>query len=82
MREINESRQTDRLLLRKPQLIDAVDMYREYTVDSDVTRFVTWHPHTSVDETRTFIKYCLDAWDEGKVYSYVVSLKGLLTLSV
>lgn len=61
-----------RLLFRKPQLTDATLLYSTYTSDPEVTRFVTWKPHSSVSQTQDFLNYCLSRWDEGNELNYLV----------
>src|SRR5690606_31990384 len=61
-----------RLLFRKPQLTDAALLYSTYTSDPEVTRFVTWKPHSSVSQTQDFLNYCLSRWDEGNELNYLV----------
>jgi ribosomal-protein-alanine N-acetyltransferase len=62
-----ESLQTARLLLRKPRLEDAAAMFAAYGQDPEVTRYLTWHPHTDPSEADIVIKRFLARWqDEGE----------------
>ena len=36
---------TERLVLRRPRLSDADDIFTQYASDPEVTRYVTWRPH-------------------------------------
>lgn len=56
---------TDRLSLRRPRLTDARAIFERYAQDPEVTRFVLWEPHRSVEVTEDFLKACIDAWDLG-----------------
>lgn len=47
--------ETEDLVLRRPRLGDARDMYA-YASDPEVARYVLWEPHTSVSDTRAFIR--------------------------
>ncbi|MGA2503689.1 MAG: GNAT family N-acetyltransferase [Anaerolineales bacterium] len=67
---------TERLVLRIPALTDANILYDTYTQDPEVTRYVMWRPHTSVDQTLEFIKSCLAAWEGERRFPYVFMLKG------
>lgn len=48
--------ETERLLLVKISDEHAEDMYR-YSSDPDVTKYLTWSPHSSLKETQRHIKY-------------------------
>jgi RimJ/RimL family protein N-acetyltransferase len=68
--------ETDRLVLRVPALTDAVVLFDTYTHDPEVTRYVMWLPHTSVDQTTDFLKGCVAAWEGESRFPYVFMLKG------
>ena len=63
---------TDRLRLRKAKLADAEAIFREYAQDAEVTRYVSWRAHQSVEETREYVQMCLLAWDVGKAFHWVI----------
>ena len=67
--------ETERLTLRKPRRDDAPMIFSAYAQDLEVTRYMTWHPHKSVGETYRIVELMLKLWDEGKAYSYVITLK-------
>lgn len=67
---------TERLLLRLPTLEDAPALFETYMQDTEVTRYVTWRPHTQIDQTLDFLRGCLEAWQTGKRFPYVITLKG------
>lgn len=48
---------TGRLLLRRFELADAGDMFRNWVTDPEVSRFWTWKPHESTKRR----KRCLSA---------------------
>lgn len=52
---------TPRLALRPVALTDAEPIFNAYAQDPDVTRFLTWRPHTTITETRDYIAHCLTA---------------------
>lgn len=56
---------TKRLILRKPRLSDAPEVF-EYSSDSEATKFMTWKPHKNINESKKFIKNCLKEWKENK----------------
>jgi len=63
---------TERLRLRKAKLADAVAIFREYAQDPEVTKYVSWRAHQSLDETRQYVQMCLLAWDVGKAFHWVI----------
>ncbi|MBQ7828112.1 MAG: GNAT family N-acetyltransferase [Clostridia bacterium] len=63
---------TDRLILRKFTVDDADDMYSNWANDEKVTRFLSWQPHESVDETRQMLEGWVGAYDNIKTYNWVI----------
>jgi RimJ/RimL family protein N-acetyltransferase len=51
-----------RLQLRPPRIDDAEAIFVGWAADTDVTGYLTWRPHREVNETRQFLKQCLDDW--------------------
>ena len=68
--------ETQRLLLRKPRAQDADVIFRVYARDPEVTRYLTWRTHTSIETTRDFIAQCAEWWRGGKAFPYVITRKG------
>jgi RimJ/RimL family protein N-acetyltransferase len=54
--------ETERLLLRGPVISDAQQLFESYTSDACVTRFLSWRPHASAEETKAYINACLARW--------------------
>ncbi len=50
-----------RLRYRRPQALDADAIFARYAGDPEVTRYLAWPRHQSVDDTRAFI-----AWSDGQ----------------
>lgn len=46
---------TERLVLRPPRVEDAAAIFERYANDPEVTRFLSWNTHASVDETFAFL---------------------------
>lgn len=80
--------ETKRLRLRKPVLQDADEIFRKYAQDSEVTKYLTWRPNRNIKETRNFVRACLQAWEEGKAFHWVIvrqkdnQLLGMITARV
>jgi RimJ/RimL family protein N-acetyltransferase len=65
---------TSRLTLRLPVMADAVAIYNGYAQDAEVSKYLIWRPHGNIDETRDFVQRCINRWEEGASYSWVISL--------
>jgi RimJ/RimL family protein N-acetyltransferase len=80
--------ETARLRLRKPVLQDAEEIFRQYAQDPEVTKYLTWKPNRNVDETREFVRRCLQAWQTGQSFHWVIvekrsnQLLGMITARV
>jgi len=66
---------TERLLLRPPVVGDAQAILEEYAGDPEVTRFLNWQPHESVDTVREFLEQQVEAVRTGALYTWVVCVK-------
>ena len=62
---------TARLLLRPIQADDAAAIFNSYGHDAEVTRFLTWRPHESIEATNGFVQACLNAETS---HTYMVTL--------
>src|SRR5437773_3601813 len=63
---------TARLLLRRPLASDTAAIFTRYSSDPEVTRYVGWPTHTSVDDTRAFLAFSDDQWDRWPAGPYLV----------
>lgn len=61
--------ETERLLLRKIVPTDAEDMY-EYSRSEEVTRYLTWSPHTSLTQTERYIRLLGKKYDAGAFWDF------------
>ncbi|MCR5740952.1 MAG: GNAT family N-acetyltransferase [Gammaproteobacteria bacterium] len=65
--------ETERLILRKFRLDDAKDMFNNWASDPMVTKYLTWNPHKSVEET----KETIDRWEKNyNPHKFAITLKG------
>lgn len=53
---------TPRLVLRPPVPGDAPHVYERWTRDPEVTRYLRWRPHESIDRAHAFIGTCVQSW--------------------
>ena len=64
--------QTERLLLRKPKSSDAAEIFRRYASDAEVTRYLSWARHTTVDDTLAFLEFSDAEWDRWPAGPYLI----------
>lgn len=71
-----ETIETDRLRLERLTMEYLFDLYEHCAVGAsnieEITQYLTWSPHASLNETREFIESQEDAWEDGTSATYVV----------
>ena len=67
--------ETERLILRRFAASDVEDMFRNWTNDPEVTKFLTWQPHGDISVTREFMKTRLEGYEKSDFYSWAMELK-------
>lgn len=76
MKQVGTKRlETDRLILRRFVIEDAEDMYRNWASDSEVTKFLTWPTHSSVDATRWLLEKWIANYSEGGYFNWAIEYK-------
>ncbi|MBQ3979449.1 MAG: GNAT family N-acetyltransferase [Lachnospiraceae bacterium] len=68
--------ETARLTLRRYTVDDAPDMYNNWASDPEVTKFLSWPAHASVDFTRELLTKWVSFYDDGRTYNWGITLKG------
>ena len=67
--------ETERLILRPFRESDAHDMFYGWTNDPEVTKYLTWNTHQTIEETQ----YVLDMWvkeyEDPKRINFAIELK-------
>jgi ribosomal-protein-alanine N-acetyltransferase len=66
---------TPRLRLRQVQLNDADAIFANYAQDEEVTRYLTWQSHKTIEDTNAYLQYCVDSWTQGKAFPWVIIKK-------
>lgn len=69
--------ETPRLLLRRARLEDAQPMFRNWASDPEVTKFLTWNPYSSPDETLERIGIWMADYEKANYYQWMIELKAL-----
>ena len=68
--------ETERLVLR-PFVIEDVDaMYNNWASDSEVTKYVTWNVHESVETTEKIISLWIEQYEKPERINFAIVLKG------
>jgi RimJ/RimL family protein N-acetyltransferase len=64
--------ESPRLLLRRPTPGDAEAIFTRYASDPEVTRYVGWPRHATVDDTRAFLSFSDSLWERWPAGPYVI----------
>lgn len=67
--------ETPRLILRRFTMEDAQAMYDNWASDPEVTRFLTWPPHNSVEVTSRVLKSWIEGYDRIDFYQWAIVLR-------
>lgn len=67
--------ETERLILRPFEMGDAEAMYENWASDPEVTRFLTWPPHASVEVTRAVLRDWVASYGRADYYQWAIVLK-------
>lgn len=63
---------TPRLRLRMIRMKDAENMY-SYSRDPEVARYVLWYAHTSIADTKGYIRYMIAQYKQNKPASWAIA---------
>jgi [ribosomal protein S5]-alanine N-acetyltransferase len=63
---------TLRLRLRRPRPQDAEGAFQRYASDPEVTRYLSWPTHRSLDDTRAFLRFAEQGWNSGTSLPYMI----------
>src|SRR5262249_29526246 len=74
-RNAPEILETSRLVLRKPRMSDADDVFHAYASDPMATRYLLFTPHRDVDQSRVFLQERLTLWGGGTEISWAITAK-------
>jgi [ribosomal protein S5]-alanine N-acetyltransferase len=63
---------TERLRLRPPTLTDAEQIFARYGQDSAVSRYMSWTPHRSIEDTLAFLERIVSDNAEGRSFGFLI----------
>lgn len=64
---------TERHLVRRIRSSDAQALFSGWATDPEVTRYLTWRPHTDMSQTQDFIRRASREWQAGASFPAVIS---------
>lgn len=67
--------ETQRLILRPFKENDSKDMFENWANDLNVTKFLTWEPHKSVEETKQLLASWVKSYSNLDYYQWGIVLK-------
>jgi ribosomal-protein-alanine N-acetyltransferase len=70
---IPETITTGRLFLRRPKLADAPAIF-DYASDPEVTRFLDFPRHRTIDTVTEYLRRCIPMWESGEEFAWVMTL--------
>ena len=67
--------ETERLILRRFEIGDAEAMYKNWASDFDVTKYLTWPVHTSIDVSKAVLEEWITSYSKNNYYQWAIVLK-------
>ncbi len=62
--------------MRPPRIEDAAVVFESYARDEEVTRYVTFRPHQTLEETEEFMRGRLRRMEQGEAFSWAITRRG------
>lgn len=69
--------ETERLILRRFTINDADDMYKNWASDLEVTKYLMWSTHDSVDVSRDVLNTWISDYEKDDFYQWAIVPKDL-----
>lgn len=68
---------TERLTLRRFEIEDAENMYYNWASDPEVTKYLTWPAHSSVEVSEAVLKDWVSQYEDKEYYQWAIELNDL-----
>lgn len=68
---------TNRLTLRRFEIEDAENMYYNWASDPEVTKYLVWQPHESVEASETILREWISHYPEKDFYQWAIEVNDL-----
>lgn len=65
---------TERLLLRPFEINDAEEMFHQWANDIEVTKYLTWNPHKSIDDTKAILSTWIKEYEKIERINFAITL--------
>jgi RimJ/RimL family protein N-acetyltransferase len=75
MNRAPERIETERLVLRRPRAEDAAAIFERYAADRDVTRYLGWPRHETIEATRAFLDFSESEWNRWPAGPYLIQTR-------
>lgn len=72
-----QSIETSRLILRQAVLEDARYMFENWACRPEVTKFLTWPTHSSVETTKLVLQSWMENYEKEDYYQWMIELKSI-----
>ena len=63
---------TDRFLVRRIVSSDAAAIFAGWATDPEVTKYLTWRPHTDLSQTQEVTERSNQEWEKGSIFPAVI----------
>ena len=67
--------ETDRLILRRFKKEDAEAMYNNWASDNEVTKYLTWPPHSNQEVSQSILDGWVNSYSDDSFYQWAIVLK-------
>lgn len=67
--------ETDRLILRRFKKEDAEAMYNNWASDNEVTKYLTWPPHSNQEVSQSILDGWVNSYSDDNFYQWAIVLK-------
>lgn len=74
--------QTERLVLRRFIVDDAEAMFKNWANDPEVTKFLSWEPHGSIEVTKSLLQSWVKNYENPDYYNWAIVFNGQLIGSI
>ena len=66
---------TERIILRKPKMEDAIFVFNNWASDPEVAKYVTWNAHKTIEESKAIVAYWLEQEKDPNTIRFMITLK-------
>ena len=73
---------TERLRLRRYNISDAGNMFKNYASDARVTKFLSWKPYKSVKDVENYLTGVISKYVSPDVYHWAIEINGEIIGSI